>query len=111
METTVRAELLGLLGLSACSLEVGIPDGMPTLGRGGALATKISVYHDGGFELPSGGVGIPVLQVGHTVGYLVCTPAPGVAVSAARRRTAVTLADLLGLSYSANPSARPAHRN
>lgn len=105
IETSVRAELLTLLGLTACSIETHVPEGIPTLGRGGALSTDVKVYHDGGFELPAGGVAIPVLEAGrvagHPVGYLLCTPAPGVAVSVARRRTAVTLADLLGLSYAA----------
>lgn len=101
VETSVRVELLTLLGLTACSIETTVPDGLPMLGRGGALTTAVKVYHDGGFELPAGGVAIPVLQAGRAAGYLVCTPAPGVAVSVARRRTAVTLADLLGLSYAA----------
>lgn len=105
VETSVRAELLTLLGLAACSLETTVPDGLPVLGRGGALSIDVKVYHDGGFELPARGVAIPVLQAGNTggrtAGYLVCTPAPGVAISVARRRTAVTLADLLGLSHAA----------
>lgn len=111
VETAVRAELLSLLGLSACSVEATLEEGMPSLGRGGALADAARVYHDGGFELPATGVAIPVLRTGSVVGHLVCTPAPGVAVSVARRRAAVTLADLLGMSLALGRNAGPVHHN
>lgn len=111
VETAVRAELLGLLGLSAVSLEVAAPDGLPVLSRGGTLSTTRHVFHDGGFELPPEGVDIPVLRSGTVVAHLVCTPAPGVAVSVARRRTAVTLADLLGIALRAGRSSTTAQHN
>jgi hypothetical protein len=103
VETAVRAELLGLLSLSGCRYELVAP-GRSTLGRHGELTDTVRTFHDGGFELPSGGVSIPVLRAGEPVGFLVCEPTPGVAVSATRRRVAVTLADLLGASIANNPT-------
>ena len=103
VETAVRAELLGLLGLSGCAFETN-PGGRSTLGRHGELSDAVRTYHDGGFELPAHGVAIPVLRRGEPVGHLVCEPTPGIAVSVARRRAAVTLADLLGASLAIDPS-------
>ena len=96
VEVAVRAELLEVLWLSDCRFVMHAPDGMSELGRGGALGETVTVYHDGGFELPSRGVVIPVSAVGAPRGYLVCIPVPGVALSIARRRTAIALAGLLG---------------
>jgi hypothetical protein len=105
VETAVRAELLGLLGLSACSFDPA-PIGSGVLGRHGELPAAIHVYRDGGFELPEAGIAIPVLRRGEAGGYLNCTPTPGTPVSVARRRAAVTLADLLGAAH-----ALPHHRS
>lgn len=106
--TAVRAELLGLLGLSACTLETR-PSTATTLGRHGVLPEATLTYRDGGFELPATGVCIPVRSGGEVAGYLCCTPTPGVAVSIERRRAAVTLADLLGASLRARPAEHTAN--
>jgi hypothetical protein len=95
VESAVRAELLALLGLSACSLEA-TPGGRAELGHGAAIVDPVVTYHDGGFELPARGVAIPVQAAGDVVGYLACAPTPGFAVSLDRRRSAQALADLLG---------------
>ena len=97
VESAVRAELLGLLRLSNCTFEV-TAGGRVELGRGGALVDEVVTYHDGGFELPSGGVAIPVLSAGEVVGYLACTPIPRTVVSLDRRRSALSIADLFGAS-------------
>jgi hypothetical protein len=60
------------------------------------------VFHDGDFELPRAGIAIPVLRRGEVVTHLVCEPTPGTVVSLARRRAAVTVADLLGASLAAH---------
>ena len=108
VETAVRAELLGLLGLSACTLEVR-PATATMLGRHGVLPEAALTYRNGAFELPATGVCIPVRAAGEVAGYLCCTPTPGVAVSIDRRRAAVTLADLLGASLRARPAEHTAN--
>lgn len=102
VETSVRAELLDVLRLSGCTFEVAAGN-RPRLGRRGEIDEAVHTYHDGGFELPSAGIAIPVLNRGDLVGFLVCEPTPGVPVSIARRRAAVALADLLGAAISDNP--------
>lgn len=103
VETSVRAELLGLLGLAGCEFGVN-PGDRPLLGRRGDLVDALKTFHDGGFELPAGGIAIPVLRRGDVVGHLLCDPTPGAVVSLAHRRAAVALADLLGASFAANPT-------
>ena len=63
------------------------------------------VFRDDGFELPPGGVAIPVLVRGQRVGAFVCLPKPGVGVGLKRRKTAVAAANLLGLALAADPVA------
>jgi K+-sensing histidine kinase KdpD len=109
VESAVRAELLTLLRLSGCSFERERGD-RAELGRGGAIVDPIVTYHDGGFELPERGIDIPVLSAGQVVGYLACTPTPGMTVSLDRRRSAVTMADLLGAALHA-PGAVVHHHN
>ena len=54
-----------------------------------------------GFALPPEGVAIAVRNAGLSIGWLVCQPcAPAVGVSRDRRRTALVLADHLGLVLS-----------
>lgn len=103
VETAVRAELLGLLSLSGCRFD-RTDDGRSALGRRGELTDDRRTFHDGGFELPAGGVAIAVLRRGEPVGHLLCDPTPGVAVGADRRRAAVTLADLLGAALATHPT-------
>ena len=101
--TSVRAELLAVLRLSGCRFDVAAGN-RPHLGRRGEIDEAVRTFHDGGFELPAAGIAIPVLSRGDLVGYLVCEPTPGAAVSIARRRAAVALADLLGAAMAADPS-------
>lgn len=103
VETAVRAELLGVLGLSGCRFDPSAGDRV-VLGRRGEIDEATRTYHDGGFELPAGGVAIPVLIRGDAVGHLLCEPTAGTAVSLARRRAAVALADLLGASLASHPT-------
>jgi hypothetical protein len=100
VEVAVRAELLDVLGLSDCRFVVGEPGAVAVLERGGAVDEVVTVYHDGGFELPARGVAIPVTAAGVVRGHLVCTPRRGIAISLLRRRTAVSLAGLLGAALS-----------
>jgi hypothetical protein len=108
VESAVRAELLGLLRLSNCTFEVSAGDRVE-LGRGGALVDEVVTYHDGGFELPSRGIAIPVLCAGDVVGYLACTPIPRTVVSLDRRRSALSIADLFGASMRARGPIIPHH--
>ena len=93
------AELVAMLGLADCRFEpkpYGVP--MTRLDRTGAFDPRPRDLHyaRGGFELPAGGVAVPVLHRGVEVGRLVLVPTPGVGVTVERRLGAVVIADQLG---------------
>jgi len=70
--------------------------GLPVIEPSGVIPSKIHHHRVEGFELPAGGVELPVSFAGEHLGSMVLTPAPGVGVSLDQRRVAVALADLLG---------------
>ena len=94
----VTAELIETLDLRDCRFErPPYPDVLPRMGREGAVETREHRYaQHGGFELPRGGVELPVMAAGKQVGRFVLTPTPGVGVSRERRVIAVALADQFG---------------
>ena len=73
----------------------GDPTGLPVMERTGWVAAKIPRYLEGGFELPTGGVELPVTFAGARLGAMVLLADPGLAVSSEQRWVAVALADLL----------------
>jgi hypothetical protein len=68
--------------------------------REGAVETREHRYAHGGFELPRGGVELPVMAGGNQVGRFVLTPTPGVGVSRERRVIAVALANQFGAALA-----------
>jgi hypothetical protein len=71
----------------------------PRIGRNGAIEGVLDRtfrrHDDGrtGFELPPGGVELPVLARGQAIGRFLLAPRPGVAVSLEQRLVAVAIAD------------------
>ena len=96
---TVRAELLGLLGLRDCWFTTD-PVPLPVLGARGELVTSRLRYTRDGFELPRDGIAIEVAAFGRTHGYLICYPTAGVGATPEARRAAVELANVLGIAMS-----------
>jgi hypothetical protein len=103
VELAVRAELTELLLLRDCRFTRG-PIDVPELGPNGQLPDPQLRYQDEGFELPLGGFAIRVESAGHRFGHFVCVPVPGVGVHVANRRSAVALAEVLGLVLKAIPT-------
>lgn len=106
--TTARGELVGLLHLHDCWWFAG-HDGstMPVLQPSGVFeGTRVHRLAGGDFELPLGGFDIPVRAEGKVLGHFRCVPIAGVGVGLGRRRTAVVLADAVGL---ASRGARSLH--
>jgi hypothetical protein len=104
MLTSVRAELLDLLGLRDCRWESGAPPAdLPVLCSTGWLDSQsLHRFKDEGFELPEGGFALPVRANASVLGHLFCLPAGFRGVSLEQRRVAVALADELGLALAAN---------
>ena len=100
VELAVRAELLELLRLSDCQYRAERTD-LPTLGSAGQLTDPQLRYHDEGFELPKPQFAIPVDGFGQHFGQLVCVPLPDIGIDISNRRTAVALAEVLGLVLGA----------
>lgn len=100
-----RAELITMLGLADCRFETTpYATPMTRLNRSGAFdpLPRDLHYVAGGFELPAGGVAVPVLHRGAEIGRLVLLPTPGVGVAVDRRLAAVVIADQVGAALEPN---------
>jgi hypothetical protein len=104
LETAVRGEMVGVLGLRACSY-TSDAQSLPVVGPNGELDLPRLRFARGGFELPDRGVAVPVAAQGRTFGYLVCLPTPGVGVRVESRQTAAALGEVLGLAINASCAA------
>jgi Domain of unknown function (DUF4118) len=94
---SAQHELMELLTLDDCRFEALPYDtDLPVLERSGVLTQRSHRYSGNGFELPPGGVSLPVLARGRPVGRFVLTPHPGVGLTLERRIVAVALADQVG---------------
>jgi Domain of unknown function (DUF4118) len=99
---TAQGELIELLSLDDCRFEAPpYETELPVLERSGALSQSTHRYTGNGFELPAGGVSLPVLARGRPVGRFVLTPHPGVGLTLERRIVAVALADQVGGALAA----------
>jgi hypothetical protein len=95
-------ELRSLLSLRECRFEA-LPAHddvrLPRISRNGVVEGVTSVRFGrgedgrGGFELPEGGVELPVLARGQHIGRFVLVPTPGVPVALEQRLVAVAIAD------------------
>jgi hypothetical protein len=101
----VRSELIGLFGLEDCAYE---PDSsgtaLPRLGRRGAFEDAELVVRGADFELPVGGVELPVVGRGRSYGRLVLFAAPSTPAPIDKRMVAVALADELGMTLASQPN-------
>jgi K+-sensing histidine kinase KdpD len=101
-----QEELRALLTLRECRFEAMPFAAMPfadtvrrpRLGRNGSIELQTTMRfartgHRTGFELPAGGVDLPVLARGVEIGRFVLIPAPGVATTLEERIVAVAIAD------------------
>jgi hypothetical protein len=108
VEAVVCTEVADLLDLSSCRFTRDAGD-VPLLGPDGELEHESLVFSmgrgRGGFELPADGIAIEITNHRNHVGYLLCIPRPKVGVSMGARRTAVDLAEILGLAMSTRADA------
>lgn len=99
-------ELVDLLGLAGCRFESpASPAVLPRIERSGVLDVRSYRFRPDGFELPEGGVELPVYGRGTLVGRFVLEPKPGVGVSLERRVLAVAIADQVGAALTAGGPA------
>lgn len=106
MADAVAAEIRELLSLRDCWFErPPFVARFPELGSRGVLATTVWHYTPEGFELPAGGVELPVVSGDELLGRLLLVPEPGVGISVERRVVAVALADQLAGYLVARPAA------
>ncbi len=98
--TAARVELVALLRLRECWWDPRRePSSIPVLQPSGVFERSgVHRFVDGDFELPRGGFDIPVRADGRVLGHFRCVPMAGVGVGLDRRRTALVLADLVGLA-------------
>lgn len=97
----VTYELTQLLSLRECDFTAAAVD-LPEMGANGSLNAPGLVYRDDGFELPAGGVSIPVVAQGSRLGSIVCVPEAKVGIGITRRKTAVVAAHILGLAMASD---------
>jgi hypothetical protein len=99
-----QAELEGLLTLRSCRFEaLPYESALPKLERTGVFISTEYRYAHGGFELPAGGVELPVLGRGHEIGRFVLEPTPGVGTSLEERVVATAIADQVGSALANKP--------
>ncbi len=90
----VRAALVAELGLRDARFDPGEPDGTrPVLGIDGLLGSSgVLVARRTGFEIPGGGLDLPVQYEGRSLGRFILEPSPGGTMDFDRQVTAVLLA-------------------
>lgn len=104
----VDTEITALLSLRDCRYEPGAPvadaspQGLPEIGRLGALAAGNRRYVGNELALPDEGAFIRVLGRGHELGRIVLEPGIGVGVSIDQCRIAVAITDQLGAALAAD---------
>lgn len=97
----VKAELVSLLGLVECWIELPPYSwNPPRLERGGTVEASQHLWRGNGFTLPQHGVQLPILERGDEVARLVLLGDPEVPVTLEERVVAVALADQLGTAVA-----------
>ncbi len=103
-------ELTDLLHLESCRFEAPpYSSALPVLDRAGSVDLRRHRFQRDGFELPEGGLELPVLARGQKVGRFVLVPRPGIGVGLERRVVAVALADQVGGALRGVPAGGRAH--
>lgn len=103
-----QVELAALLQLQSARFEALdqaelLP--LPRLGRSGAIELQSEMRYarardgGGGFELPEGGVELPVFARGQRIGRFVLVPTPGRGTKLDERMMAVAIADQVGAAF------------
>jgi hypothetical protein len=96
-----QTELTALLHLRTCRFEAPpFASPLPQLERSGAIPGELRL-RQGGFEIPSEGMELPVLGRGHLLGRFVLDPQPLTGVSLEERVVAVAVADQVGAVLAA----------
>ena len=103
VEISVRAELLGLLGLRDCSFTPG-PTSLTLLDASGRVRISETSSVAGDLVLPAEGIAIPVMWGDDLFGYIEASPISSRVVSARDRRIAVAIVQTLALAMAAEPS-------
>jgi hypothetical protein len=103
--TRAEKELGDLLHLADCRFETRpYRTALPHLDRTGVVRGQHTFRFSGGaFELPAGGVVLPVMARGREVGRFVLVPSPGLGTSVEERAVAVALADQVGAAFADVP--------
>lgn len=100
-----QAELTELLRLRSCRFEAPpFSQRLQRVERSGVLSLRDYKLRREGFELPAGGIELPVLGRGNVLGRFVLEPMPGSGVSLEERVVAVALADQVGAVLAATGS-------
>lgn len=103
-----QAELTELLRLRSCRFEAPpFSQRLQRVERSGVLSLRDYKLRREGFELPAGGIELPVLGRGNVLGRFVLEPMPGSGVSLEERVVAVALADQVGAVLAATGSKGP----
>ena len=106
-----QSELIALLRLRSCRFEAPpFLTALPRLERGGQLDQRVWRLRDGGFELPRGGLELPVYGRGQQLGRFVLEPTSGAGVSLEQRVVAVAIADQVGAALAAPSTAGHTNR-
>lgn len=96
-----EAQLRDLLRLRDCRFETPASDQpFPRLRANGTMEVREHLYRREGFELPPGGVELPVHGHGRQLGRFVLIPTPGVGISREERMVAVAIAGQVGTALS-----------
>ena len=96
-----EAQLRDLLRLRDCRFETPASDqSLPRLQANGTIDVRQHVYRREGFELPAGGVELPVHGHGRQLGRFVLIPTPGVGISREERMVAVAIAGQVGTALA-----------
>ena len=95
---TVRSQIVHDLRIADCRFEVGRSSAVHMLKRSGSLSAPDMRLSSEGFELPAGGVAVPVIFGSAELGQIVLIAKPGSGTSLEERRIAVALADHLAIA-------------
>lgn len=102
-----EAQLRDLLRLRDCRFEAPASDqSLPRLRSNGTMEVREHRYQREGFELPAGGVELPVHGHGRQLGRFVLIPTPGVGISREERMVAVAIAGQVGTALAGASGGR-----